>query len=176
MGECVVRIMTGLVGLALAIGVAGCSQKGLRDLRINSNGPDEFLILPTKQLQQPPNYNTLPTPTPGQANLVDATPKQDMVAALGGNPTAMIPGPGIPAADGALVAQTARYGVDPDIRARLAESDAKFRGRARLSGRIRLFPVDRYKQIYRRESLDPFEQTEAYRRAGYQTPSSPPEN
>ena len=50
MGECVVRIMTGLVGLALAVGVAGCSQKGLRDLRINSNGPDEFLILPTKQL------------------------------------------------------------------------------------------------------------------------------
>ncbi len=159
--------------LSLTVALAGCSQKGLRDLRTNSDGPDEFMILPTKQLTTPDNLSTLPQPTPGGVNRVDQNPKADAVAALGGRPGALTP-QGIGAADGALVTQASRFGVQGNIRETLAEADAKFRKRASRNGRIRLFPVDRYRQAYRRQSLDPFTETERLRRSGIQTPTSPP--
>ena len=74
-----------------------------------------------------------------------------------------------------LVAQASRFGVPGDIRAALAERDAAFRKRQSRGTRIRLFPVDRYRQAYRREALDPFEEAERFRRSGFQTPTSPPE-
>lgn len=160
--------------LGLAVAVSGCGKKPLRDLRTNSNGPDEFLILPTKPLTTPENLSALPQPTPGWRNLVDQNPNADAVAALGGRPDALVPR-GVPASDGALVAQASRFGVQGDIRETLAEADAKFRKRAARNTRIRLFPVDRYRQAYRRDSLQPFDETERFRRSGFQTPTSPPE-
>ena len=159
--------------LSLTVAVAGCSQKGLRDLRTNSDGPDEFMILPTKALTTPDNLSALPQPTPGGANRVDQNPKADAVAALGGRPAAL-EAQGVPASDGALVAQARRYGTVGNIRETLAEADAKFRKRSARSARIRLFPVDRYRQAYRRDSLDPFTETERFRQSGFQTPTSPP--
>lgn len=159
--------------LGLAVAVSGCSKKPLRDLRTSSNGPDEFLVLPTKPLTTPDNLSVLPQPNPGGGNLVDPNPKAEAVAALGGRPGALVPG-GVPAADGALVAQVSRHGVQGDIRQTLAEADAKFRKRQSRNTRIRLFPVDRYRQAYRRQSLDPFEEAERFRRSGLQTPTSPP--
>ena len=55
--------------ILITLTVAGCANKGLRELRTNSAGPDEFLLKPVKPLDAPSNYDTLPTPTPGQANL-----------------------------------------------------------------------------------------------------------
>lgn len=164
----------GIIVLALAVGVAGCSKKGLMDLRSSTNGPDEFMILPNKPLEQPQEYSSLPQPTPGGANLVDPNPKAEAVAALGGRP-ATLDAQGIPASDSALVAQVSRNGVPRDIRTTLAEADAKFRKRQARGTRIRLFPVDRYRQAYRRSALKPFDVTEQFRRSGFQTPSSPPE-
>lgn len=159
--------------LIAGLAVAGCSKKGLMDLRTNSNGPDEFLVLPTKPLEQPKSYSELPEPTPGGSNRTDQNPNADAVAALGGRPGALVP-QGVPASEGTLVAQASRYGVPAGIRGELSEEDAKFRERQSRFTRIRLFPVDRYRQAYKRYSLDPFRETERYRRAGLQTPTSPP--
>lgn len=164
-----VAIITGL-----SVMVSGCADKGLRDLTTNSTGPDEFLILPAKPLTVPPDYAVLPAPTPGGANLVDQHPVTDAVATLGGNPKYLDPNQPVPSADGALVAQASRFGVEPDVRTSLAQSDAKFRKRQSRMTRIRLFPVDRYKQAYRREALDATDEAERFRRAGFGTPASPP--
>ena len=159
--------------VVLTLAVAGCSNRGLMDMRTNSEGPDEFLILPAKELTVPENLAALPTPTPGGANRTDQNPVGDAVIALGGRSEALVP-QGVPASDGALVAQASRYGVPGNIRQDLAEADAEFRRRQRRGTRIRLFPVDRYQQAYRRDAIDPFVEAERYRRSGLQTPSAPP--
>ncbi len=167
------RTALGLTILGIAVVLGGCANRPLHDLRTNSQGPDEFMVLPVKPLTAPQDYSRLPAPTPGGGNLVDLTPKADAVAALGGRPSAL-DATGVAASDRALVASTGRYGVAPGTRATLAQSDADFRRRqGRLSG-FKLFPVDRYSQIYRREALEPFETNERFRRSGFGTPSSPP--
>ncbi len=162
-----------LIGLLLVMGLSACSDKGLRQLRNPGDGPDEFRVLPVKPLSPPESYTALPTPTPGGTNLVDPNPNADAVVALGGSERALN-STAIPSSDGALVTATRRYGVPGDIRQTLAQEDADFRRRqGRLSG-VRLFPVDRYSQAYRREALDPFDETERFRNYGIGTVSSPP--
>lgn len=161
-----------VVGL---VAVSACSKKGLRDLRPNGTGPDEFRILPTKPLTAPKDYAVLPAPTPGGTNLVDPTPEADAVAALGGRPEALDPNRGAPSSEAALITAASRHGVEPDVRAKLYQQDAKFRKRQSRSTRFRIFPVDRYEQAYRKEALDPFEVNDAFRNAGIATPTSPPE-
>lgn len=167
------RIPVGMFVLAIGVAVAGCSNKGLRDLRAPGTGPDEFMILPAKPLTQPPDYAVLPAPTPGAGNLTDQHPDADAVAALGGRPELM-DSTGIPASDGALVAAASRNGVEPGVRATLAQQDADFRKRQSRMTRFRLFPVDRYSQAYRKQALSPFQQTARFRRSGLGTPTSPP--
>lgn len=162
-----------LLGLALLLitGLAACENKGLRTLQGTSDGPDEFIVTPVKPLAQPDSFATLPTPTPGQSNLVDLQPLAESAAALGGRRTA----PGVvPASDAALVAHASRRGVSPTIRATLAEEDANFRKRKSRFTQIRLFPTDRYNEAYRREALDPRVVAEQYRLRGVPTPSAPP--
>ena len=168
------RVPLAAIILTMAVGVAGCSDKGLRTVRSTGTGPDEFKVLPVKPLTAPKDYQVLPAPTPGGTNLVDLDPKADAVAALGGNPAALNPNGPVPASDGALVAQTSRYGVPANIRTALAESDEEFRKRKARSGRIRLFPVDRYEQVYRPQALEPFAQNEWFRNYGAATPTAPP--
>lgn len=167
------RIPLGMMVLAASVAVAGCSNKGLRDLRAPGTGPDEFMIMPVKPLTQPPDLAALPPPTPGGANLTDQYPVEDAVAALGGRPEAMR-ATGIPATDAALVSAASRKGVTADTRATLAEADAQFRKRQSRMTRMRLFPVDRYSQAYRKQAIDPFQQTERMRASGLATPTSPP--
>jgi hypothetical protein len=162
-----------LTSLCLALLLAGCSDRGLRDLRNPGEGPDEFLVMPAKPLTPPPDYAVLPAPTPGGSNLTDQNPNADAVAALGGNPAAL-GATAVPGSDGALVNATRRYGVEGNVREVLAQDDADFRRRqARLSG-VRLFPIDRYAQSYRRQAIDPFDEAERFRRSGIATSSSPP--
>ena len=165
-------VLTGIFIVA-AVGLAGCSD-GLRDLRSNDEGPEEFDVLPVKPLSPPTDYSSLPTPTPGGRNLVDPTPNLDAVVALGGTASAATT-TSVSTSDTALLAQTRRYGVDSSVRGTLAEADEKFRTRQNRFSRFKLFPVDRDQQAYRREALDPFEEAERYRRAGFGTPTSPPE-
>ncbi len=162
-----------LAGTMAAMALGGCSNKGLRQLEPSGPGPDEFMILPNKPLTAPKDYDVLPAPTPGGANLVDQNPTADAIVALGGRASSL-DDRGVPASDGALVARASRYGVPANTRTALAQEDAKFRKRQARMGRVRLFKVDRYEQAYRRQALDPFTETNRFRRSGFGTPSSPP--
>jgi len=158
--------------LTIPLMLAACSDGKLRDLRNDSNGPDEFKVKTSLNLEEPADYSALPPPTPGQGNRVDRSAVDDGIRAFGGRPAA-IEG-GIPASDGALVNHAGRNGVTANIRATLAEEDAKFRKRkARFTG-IRIAPVDSYAEAYQRETLNAPSEARKWRRAGARTPSSPP--
>ncbi|MEP2919920.1 DUF3035 domain-containing protein [Sulfitobacter sp.] len=151
---------------------AGCADVGLRDLRSDSEGPDEFGIAPVASLQEPENYTELPTPTPGGVNRADRSALSEGAAAFGGRLSD--PNAPIPAADGALVQYASRLGVSPGIRETLAQADAEFRRRRSRLTRIRIVPVDRYREVYSREALDPQAERERWRNVGARTPSAPP--
>ncbi len=160
--------------ILIPLAVSACANNGLRDLRTNSSGPDEFMIQPVKALEAPASYSELPTPTPGEASITDRSALAEGAAAFGGrldNPDA-----GIPASDGALVQHVSRSGVNPNIRADLAEADAQFRKRKQRFTQIRLVPVDRYDQAYRRQALDAEAEALRWRGAGARTPSAPPQS
>lgn len=155
-----------LVCLACAVGLlAACGgNRPLHRFSSASNGPDAFSVLPQRPLEQPASLSELPTPTPGQSNRADVAPKAELVAALGGRPSRA----GIPAADSALITQTQRHGVDPNIRAALfAEDEAYRKRRGRLS--------NKYFSAYARMALDAYAELDRFRAAGVQTPTAPPQ-
>ena len=153
--------------------LSGCAADNPRllHLRSNTQGPDEFAILPNKPLQQPQDYAALPAPTPGGANLADPTPEADAVAALGGNPATL----GARRRSGASWSYAGRFGVGPAIRSQLATEDLEFR--RRNDGRLleQVFNVNVYFDAYRRQSLDQYRALEQARRAGIRTPAAPPD-
>ncbi len=158
--------------IVLPLMLAACANQGLRQIQSNGEGPDEFLIQPVNPLEEPKDYTALPAPTPGSSNLADRSATNEGIIAFGGRPEAA--NAGIPASDGALVRHASRNGVAPNIRADLAESDAKFRKRKGRLTQFRLVPVDRYNQAYKRQALDAGAEAARWRRAGARTPSSPP--
>ncbi|MCA0918872.1 DUF3035 domain-containing protein [Pseudooceanicola nanhaiensis] len=160
----------------LALAACSSTPEGvtqLRSFKSSSDGPEEFAILPGKELEQPESYTSLPTPTPGGSNRTDQTPTADAVAALGGSP-ARLAQSGVPSDEGQLVAYATRNGVQPDIRQTLAQEDADFRKRKQRFTKIRLFKVDRYYQAYDDESLDGRGTAWSWRTAGAETPTNPP--
>lgn len=152
--------------------VAGCADVGLRDLRSDSEGPDEFGIAPVASLQEPTSYSELPTPTPGGTNRADRSSLAEGAAAFGGRLSD--PSAPVPANDGALVQYASRLGVSPNIRESLAQTDAEFRRRKARLTRIRIVPVDRYQQVYQDQALDAQAERQRWRNAGARTPSAPP--
>ena len=169
------RMPRAILALTLAALVAGCADIGLRNLRAPGPGPDEFSVLPVKPLTQPKDYAFLPAPTPGGANLTDPGPKADAVVALGGSEAALNPNASIPSGDAALVTASSRYGVPANTRQVVAEEDAEFRRKKKRFTRLRLFPVDRYSQAYKRQAIDANNANEAARQRGIETPSAPPQ-
>ncbi|MDZ7905685.1 MAG: DUF3035 domain-containing protein [Cypionkella sp.] len=138
------------------------------NLTTDSNGPDEFAILPAKPLEMPKDLAVLPAPTPNGTNLVDQNPMGDAIVALGGKPRAA------GAADGGIVNYASRSGVTQDIRGILAAEDFDYR--QRNTGRLleRLFKVNTYFKAYRRQSLDQDAELARWRAQGVATPSAPP--
>jgi hypothetical protein len=165
------RLIFGVMVLIAATGLSACAKKGLRELDARRNSPDEFLVLPSKPLEAPTSYSSLPEPTPGGTNLTDRNPNAEAVAALGGR---LAPADGVPSSDAALVTAASRHGVAPDIRPELAEADAKLRKRGAFLANIKLFRIDRYAEVYERQSLEPGKVAGAYRKAGIPVPSAPP--
>jgi hypothetical protein len=163
-----------VTALAAMLALAGCSSDktpSLMNIRSDTQGPDEFGILPPKPLEMPESLAELPEPTVGGANRTDPTPNADAIAALGGN---LRSAGGVPAGDGALYSAAARYGVTGDIRTVLAAEDLEYR--RKNDGRLleRLFNVNVYYKAYRPMSLDQQAELWRWRRAGARTPSAPP--
>lgn len=160
-------------GVILTLAACAGGNRGLRDLRSNNGGPDEFRVMPVQPLTLPDDLRSLPAPTPGGTNITDPTPNADAVAVLGGNPNALVAA-GIPASDGPLVTAARRNGVDPAIRETLASEDAAFRNR---QARFGIFGGrDRYFSAYSRQALDAYSELQRFRNAGVATPSAPPQN
>ena len=159
-----------LIAAGLTLSACAGGDRSLHDFSVGT-GPDEFAVLPQRGLEVPQTL-TLPPPTPGGANRTDPTPRADAVVALGGRPSAANAG-GIPAGDSALVAAASRNGVDPNIRADLAQADAQFRNRR--SGIGRLFSRgDPYFAAYASQALNAYAELERFRQAGVAVPSAPP--
>jgi len=158
--------------VAALLGLAACGNgtPELMNLR-SGESPDEFGIVPPKPLQMPASLGELPEPTPGGTNRTDPRPFDAAITALGGTPSAA---GGIPAADGALFAHAARFGLDSDIRGTLAAEDLQWRRDNR--GRIleQLFNVNVYFRAYRDQSLDQDAELARWRALGLWTPSAPP--
>lgn len=153
---------------ALTLSACGGDQPpSLMNLRSDTNGPDEFGILPVKPLEMPKDLASLPDPTPMGRNLVDPTPEADAILALGGKP-------GAGSNDAALVAFASRAGVSTDIRAVLASEDLRFR--QTNNGRLleRLFKNNVYFKAYLPLSLDQQAELVRWRARGVATPSAPP--
>jgi len=161
----------------LILGLAACGNRGedfaLTRVKNTGNGPDEFSILPGKPLETPENLSALPAPTPGGANRTDKSPRADGIAALGGNPGALVAS-GVSAADGALLSHATRYGVTPGIRQTLRAEDEAVR---RRHGRVNILNIGTnsdYNSAYRREWLDSYGEYDRLRRAGISVPAAPP--
>ncbi|MCF6314791.1 MAG: DUF3035 domain-containing protein [Marinosulfonomonas sp.] len=176
------QIARGTIALALiaVLAVSACGGRKdpqLMNIRSNTEGPDEFTILPGKPLESPDFTVALPTPTPGGANLTDPTPKADAIAALGGDPARLnrTGGGTIGRGDASIVTHARRFGVTSGIRQALAAEDLEFRGRNR--GRVleRAFNVNVYFKAYRKQSLDQYNELQRFRRLGVRTPSAPPD-
>lgn len=164
------KTVLAFVGLAI---LAACdSEPNLMNIRTDS--PDEFSILPTKPLEAPEDYTTLPEPTPNGINLADPQPQADAVAALGGNPDRLAPGQ-IYAGEQTLISYASRYGVPGDIRDVLAAEDLKWR--ETHNGRLleRLFNVTVYYDSYKAQALDQYLELDRLRAKGVRTPSAPPD-
>ena len=155
--------------LLAALALAGCQDGGLAGtLRSAGVGqsPDEFLVLPTRPLEMPPDFAALPPPTPGAVNRVDYRPRAEAIAGLTGQPATAT------ASGAALVARAGP--ADPSIRARLAVEDAEWRATHR--GRLleRWFSRNREALAYREMRLDAAAEFERLRARGYRVPPAPP--
>lgn len=170
------RMTRASVTLALVLIVSACGGRDSRIMHIERGQvtPDEFAILPSKPIEIPGDLGALPPPTPGAANRTDATPREDAVIALGGNPSSMRLD-GQLSADGALIRQTTRYGVQPNVRDELAVADAEFRRRNKGKLLERWFRVPTYYDAYSGEALNQHGALEVWRRAGVPTPAAPPD-
>ncbi len=158
-----IRIAT---SLAIALVLAGCSGSGrLHNFDTGFRTPDDFAVLPAHPLTIP---DTSSLPEPGGVNLADPDPPGEAVALLGGSDGAGSAG------DAALMTRVARYGVDPGIRALLAQEDAEWRRRAARTGGPNIMGRDRYFPAYARMALDPQAELARFRAAGVATPSAPP--
>jgi Protein of unknown function (DUF3035) len=171
MGMRSARVVLAVAGAALfALGACGSSSKvpNLMNVRSETNGPDEFSILPPKPLEMPESLAELPEPTPGGENLTDPRPFDDAILALGGNPGAGSGG------DGALYSHATRGGITSGIRQTLAAEDLDFR--RKHDGRLleRIFNVNVYFKAYTDYALDQYAELARWRKAGARTPSAPP--
>jgi hypothetical protein len=157
--------------LALAaLALAGCGEgglaSGLRSVGVGTSSPDEFLVLPTRPLELPPDLNALPPPTPGRTNRVDYVPRTEAITALSGSPAAAAP----PASD--LVASVGP--IQPGIRAILAEEDVVYRQQNQPLLFERWFRPDRDRLAYQGMLLDPNAEYDRLRARGLRVPAAPP--
>jgi hypothetical protein len=167
-----------IVGAFVLMGaVAGCdTSSGIGRLFAGNekSGPDEFGIVPTKPLEMPKDYKTLPEPTPGARNLTDPLPEQDAVAALGGRPK-LLDSTAVNRNEAGLLAATGRNGTGENIRDVLAAEDKEYRKKNKPRFLERLFKINTYLRNYEPQTLPARRTNELARRKGIKTPTVSPE-
>lgn len=168
------RVVLAVVTASL-LALSACSSgkaPNLMNVRSETDGPDEFAILPPKPLAMPEDLASLPPPTPGGANLTDPQPYDDAIVALGGKPNTTGK---VPSGDSGLYAYATRDGVEPNIRQTLATEDYAFR--VKHNGR----PLERwagnnvYFKAYSDYALNQYTELMRWRKVGVRTPSAPPQ-
>ncbi len=158
--------------LAAVTAVAGCGNEGgaagfLRSAGVGNQTPDEFMVLPTRPLEVPPDMRALPPPTPGAPNRVDIQPRMEAVAALTGRTEpASVSG-------AALVASAGP--ADPNIRGTVAIEAATFRQENRGLLFERWFSRNLEAVIYDGVILDAAAEYQRLRAAGVAVPPAPPQ-
>ena len=167
------RIIAGLALMGV-LALSACSEGDPQLMNIRSDTPDDFSIKPTKPLEAPEDYESLPAPTPGGTNRADINPFAVAAVALGGTEEAAT-NSGATAAESALLAQAGRYGAGSDIRATVAAEDLEYR--RKNNGRLleRLFNVNVYYNSYAEQELDQHLELDRLRAAGIPTSSAPPD-
>lgn len=172
----IVRSLKLVLPLTLFVVLAGCESNPVfgknGNFRLKDAGPDEFAVLPTKELEQPEDYETLPEPTLGSKNRVDLTPKRDAVVALGGK-AEQLDSNQIGAGEQALVTAASRYGVSAGIREKLAEEDAAYRHKHRARFIGKWYTDASYLKRHKEQSLQAYDELQRLRAMGVRTPSSP---
>ncbi|CUH53874.1 DUF3035 domain-containing protein [Shimia marina] len=163
------------LGLLMVVAVAGCtSGDTLRSNKSLTPGPDEFSILPGKELTQPADFAALPPPTPGGVNRTDQDPLSDAVAVLGGSAAARSAlNSSVPSSDSSLVSYASRMGRDPNIRQVVLQEDEEFRAKRGRFTSIRISKKGLYEEVYKPQALDYREEWWRWKRAGVQTPAAP---
>jgi Protein of unknown function (DUF3035) len=164
------------VGRAIAVAalcvaplvLAGCAGGLAGSLRRAgvSQSPDEFMVLPTRPLEMPESFATLPPPKPGTVNRVDYRPHSEAIAGLTGRPAVAT------ASGAALLARTGSG--QPGIRSEVAAEDVTWR--QTHHGRLleRIFARDQDDVIYRQMVLDAPAEFERMRASGARVPAATP--
>ncbi len=159
--------------------IAGCdTSQGVGRFfadKTKDNGPDEFGIVPTRPLELPADFVTLPEPTPGARNRTDPLPDHDAVAALGGQPS-RLDSTSVPSSENALLSAATRNGTTTNIREVLKQEDEAFRDDNGPRLLERLFKVNTYLRTYEDQTLKARKVNEQLRRNGLKTPTVSPES
>ena len=161
-------------GLAITAAVFLTACEGARNADIGNEGPDEFLVLPTKPLETPDDLTALPEPTPNGINRADQRPLEDAVVALGGRGDRLTPSGSIRSDEQAILAAATRLGVTQNIRQITAEEDEQYRRQNGERILERAFGVDGYLCRYAPQRLDADAELLRMRRLGVRTPTAPP--
>lgn len=157
------------IAIAGLLTACGSQQQDAGSARTALSGPDPFMIVPHRPLQEPQDFSALPDPTPGGANRADIDPRADAVVAMGGRPSRI--SDGVPVSDQALLAHTARFGRDADIRATLLSEDQRRLGGVFRRGRVQ---GAKYFARYADMALNAYTELARFRAAGVATPTAPP--
>ncbi len=164
--QCVLLILA-------AVGLSACEETAddrdllTRVMSANTQGPEEFVVVPNKPLTLPEDLASLPLPQPGITSRSEQNPRADAIAALGGRQQRA-------GTDRGLLAALGVTQVDPNIRTTLAREAREFRENNpglildRMMGRM-TDPV-----IYRGQLLDPAAEVERLRAAGVRVPQMAP--
>jgi hypothetical protein len=173
-----VRILKLIVPLSLIVVLAGCEENPVfgknGNFRLKDAGPDEFSVLPTKELVMPEDFATLPEPTLGSKNRADVEPQHDAVTVLGGKPE-LLDSELIGAGEQPLIAAASRFGLTSDIRTVLAEEDKAYRKKHKARFYDRWFFSDEaYLRRLKSQSLEPYDELPKLRAQGIRTPTAPP--
>jgi hypothetical protein len=125
------------------------------------------MVLPTRPLEMPESFATLPPPKPGTVNRVDYQPHVEAIAGLTG-----APGPAGNADGAVLVAQAGPR--QPGIRQELAVEDVEWRNTHHGLLIPRLLAKDKETVTYQPMILDSAAEFERLRAAGVEVPAAPP--